>query len=113
MIEDRFETRLQALFHAPPSFEDAQVFNARVAVRLSRSARWRADLTIGAGIVAGAGVLWGLLSSLEQPAIAGALAQLSTAASTAQGVDGIWLIPCLAVALVLGVQAVEDGWVRD
>lgn len=113
MTEDPFETRLQAMFDAPPALDDHLAFAAAVERRLARAARWRADLIAAAWIVAGAAVIWAVLVSLDTPALALASAQAAAAFDALQGAGGIWLLPALAVGGVLLFQALEDLWVRD
>lgn len=113
MTEDRFESRLRAMFDTPPPFTDNPAFAAVVEGRLVRAVRWRADLIASAWIVAGAAMLWGVLVGLDTPAVTLALAEATTAFGVLLGEGGGWLLPALAVGGVLAFQALEDAWARD
>jgi hypothetical protein len=113
MTEDRFESRLRAMFDTPPPFADNPAFASAVEGRLTRAARWRADLIAAAWIVAGAAVLWGVLTGLDTPALALASSQAAAAFGALLTAGGIWLLPALAVGGVLLFQAFEDAWARD
>lgn len=113
MTDDPFEGRLRAMFDAPPALGDNLAFTAAVERRVARSARWRADLIAAAWIVAGAAVLWGVLVSLDAPAVALAWAQAAAPFGLLLGAGGVWMLPALAVGGVLLFQALDDVWARD
>ena len=113
MTKDPFESQLETLFAQPPSFDDTARFALAVESRLTRSARWRADLTAAAWIVAGGAALFGVVLGLDTPTIVAMTAQATAAVIAAQDLGGGWLLPALAVGIVLGVQALEDQWARD
>lgn len=113
MSKDLFETRLEAMFDAPPSFDDGAVFAVCVERRVMRAVRWRADIITLAWIVALGAALFALFWSLDAVTVAAVTAQLNTAIGSVEDLGGVWLLPALAIGLVLAVQAIEDRWVRD
>ncbi len=113
MNKDPFENQLETLFAQPPRFDDTAAFASNVERRLARAARWRADLTAAAWIVAGGAALFAAVLSLDTPMAAVAMAQATAAIAAAPDIGGGWLFPLLAVGLVLGVQALEDQLARD
>jgi hypothetical protein len=113
MTEDRFENRLEALFDRPPALDDHPGFALRVQQRLASRLRLRGDLTAIAWIVAGGAVLWSLIVSLDTPAMAASVSQVTALLGAGAGVGGVWLLPALAIAGVLGIQALEDQLARD
>ena len=113
MTRDPFENQLESLFAQPPRFDDTAAFALGVERRLAQSARWRTDLTAAAWIVAGGATLFAAVLSLDTPTVAAATAQVAAAIAAAPDVGGGWLLPVLAIGLVLGVQALDDQLVRD
>jgi hypothetical protein len=113
MNKDPFENRLEALFAQPPEFNDTAAFAMGVERRLASLARWRADLMSAAWISTVGAVLWALISSLDTPTGAVVTAQAAAVISAAQDFGGGWLLPALAVGLVLCVLALEDQLARD
>jgi hypothetical protein len=113
MTKDPFESQLEALFAQPPRFYDTARFALAVESRLTRAARWRADLTVAAWVVAGGAALFGVVLGLDTPTIVTATAQATAAVSAAQDLGGGWMLAALAIGLALGVQALEDQLVRD
>lgn len=112
MTKDPFENRLEALFAQPPKFDDTARFALAVESRLTRAARWRADLTVAAWVVAGGAALFAIVLGLDTPPIVAAMAQATAAISPVQELGGGWMLAALAIGLALGVQALED-MVRD
>jgi hypothetical protein len=113
MSKNPFENQLDALFAEPPRFGDTAAFAQDFEHRVARMARWRADVMAAAWIIAGGAALFAAVASLDAPTVALATAHAATALAAAQNAGGVWLLPALAVGLVLAVQALEDRMVRD
>jgi hypothetical protein len=113
MTKDPFEHQLETLFAHPPRFDDTARFALTVERRLTRAARWRADILSAAWISTIGAVLWALIASLDTPTGAVLAAQATAAVAAAQDLGGGWLLPALAVGVALGVLALEDQLARD
>lgn len=113
MSRDPFENQLEALFAQAPRLDNNAAFAMSVEQRLTRAARWRADILSAVWISTIGAVLWALIPSLDTPTGALVMAQAASVLTAAQDFGGGWLLPALAIGFVLCVLALEDQLVRD